>query len=707
MRARTLLPAFRIGFPAAVFLLLVARQFSPDHIASSSAFGWRLWLVVAVAAVLGARVVSVLRRGRDDEDVRDEIEVAALTLTGVNVLVQMCGAELRPLVYPLNYLLLSLFVVYFGPRLAGALTLALLLVDALETAVFRGAAPVEFPVVGPETWTWSSVGARFAVSLAFVGLVGLLLLGERRLRDRAVATLNRLQSDADDLAPGAESALPAVLRDTMKRGDVTHTRGLDAELADLMDIGRLAVRADVCVFLMRTSDGGFLRVRALSGTAADVDDEAVLPVDSALPALVLRRRETIVIAHLEPERGIPEYRRRRQLARSLMASPVETEAGPIGLIAADSLRESAFDASDKETFSRLADRVAGAFTAARAVAGITRERTEYAAFFNFAKRFADTLTVDDVVSAAFEAAEAVAPFDAAVVHLSEPEAPTGRIVALRGLPERSVGLEIPRAESLAGRAVSTRRILSFRRPVDPTTPLYHPDLTLRAYESGMVIPLEYRGRAVGTAGFFWRRPDAFTDYERRLFESLVGTMAIALNDARQYEQMELLATTDGLTELPNHRTFQAVLTDEMKRFERLHSPLSLVLLDIDHFKGVNDTHGHPVGDQVLKAVAATLRAEVRSIDVAARYGGEEFVLILPSTKPAGAKKFADRVRRHVADLAISTPRGPLSVTVSMGIAGCPEDATRKQDLIDLADKALYHSKQNGRNRVTWIAEVDR
>ncbi|MCZ7582286.1 MAG: GGDEF domain-containing protein [Deltaproteobacteria bacterium] len=181
--------------------------------------------------------------------------------------------------------------------------------------------------------------------------------------------------------------------------------------------------------------------------------------------------------------------------------------------------------------------------------------------------------------------------------------------------------------------------------------------------------------------------------------------ATSLDSARMYERMERLATTDGLTGLPNHRTFQLRMDEEAARERRLRTPLSLVLLDIDHFKNINDTYGHPVGDLVLKRVAAMLADAIRDVDMAARYGGEEFALILTNAKPEGAAKLAERLRKSIAREAIPYPGGSLNITVSLGVATMPNDARDKQDLVEAADKALYFSKEHGRNRVTWAGEI--
>jgi diguanylate cyclase (GGDEF)-like protein len=173
--------------------------------------------------------------------------------------------------------------------------------------------------------------------------------------------------------------------------------------------------------------------------------------------------------------------------------------------------------------------------------------------------------------------------------------------------------------------------------------------------------------------------------------------------AAMYRRMEELAVTDGLTGLYNHRRFRAALSDEVRRAERAGTALSLLMLDLDHFKRLNDTYGHPAGDSVLRQTAALLRRTVRDIDIAARYGGEEFAVLLIDTDAADALRTAERVRIAVEAETFSHERTQLDVTVSVGAstylarASEPEAARSADALLRSADRALYAAKEAGRN----------
>lgn len=182
-------------------------------------------------------------------------------------------------------------------------------------------------------------------------------------------------------------------------------------------------------------------------------------------------------------------------------------------------------------------------------------------------------------------------------------------------------------------------------------------------------------------------------------------MVIALRES--HDKLVERANTDSLTNLYNHRHFQERLSVELSRAERFGRPVSVIMLDIDNFKTLNDTHGHPVGDIVLKDVARILSAEVRDIDVVARYGGEEFALVLPETALEEAQIAAERVRLAVQRHCFTGGDGEtISVTISLGVAQYPIHSVEREGLIMAADLAMYQAKSMGRNRsVTFSNDI--
>jgi diguanylate cyclase (GGDEF)-like protein len=198
--------------------------------------------------------------------------------------------------------------------------------------------------------------------------------------------------------------------------------------------------------------------------------------------------------------------------------------------------------------------------------------------------------------------------------------------------------------------------------------------------------------------------DHFDDEERMTAVSLAAQAVVALDNARLHRIVERQALVDGLTGLPNRRQCEETLASELARLERFGGPLAVVVADLDWFKEVNDRHGHPSGDAVLREFAKLLRETLRDVDLAGRWGGEEFLLVLPGTDLAGGALVAERVRAALAGrIVLSADGSPIPVTASFGVASTPPASTAAE-LFSAADAALYEAKRNGKNRVETAPE---
>jgi len=171
-----------------------------------------------------------------------------------------------------------------------------------------------------------------------------------------------------------------------------------------------------------------------------------------------------------------------------------------------------------------------------------------------------------------------------------------------------------------------------------------------------------------------------------------------------YEKVEDLSNVDGLTGLYNRRYFQLTLERMLMEASRTGHPLSMIMLDIDHFKRVNDTYGHKAGDDVIRFLSRTLKNNIRKVDIAARYGGEEFVVLLHNTNVEGAARLAEKIRILVKDATINADGSTLNITSSFGVSSYPSLSMSTGDLVKNSDQALYYSKENGRNMVTTFSK---
>jgi diguanylate cyclase (GGDEF)-like protein len=208
-----------------------------------------------------------------------------------------------------------------------------------------------------------------------------------------------------------------------------------------------------------------------------------------------------------------------------------------------------------------------------------------------------------------------------------------------------------------------------------------------AFGSICAAPLVFRGQHLGVLVALATQAHTFLPSDLELIQSYASQAAIALANARLYEAQEEMARRDPLTGLLNHRVFHEAVAAEIERCRRYASRFSVVVLDLDHFKQINDAHGHTRGDEVLRAVGETLSAQCRASESAFRVGGDEFAFVLPASHHDGAFAFARRTHDALVEM-------PEELRASFGIAGWPDDATEKNDLLARADARLYDAKHH-------------
>lgn len=233
-------------------------------------------------------------------------------------------------------------------------------------------------------------------------------------------------------------------------------------------------------------------------------------------------------------------------------------------------------------------------------------------------------------------------------------------------------------------------------------PLYagHDVGEMRAIAS---VPLMFESDVVGVMNILFSQPHHFDDEEMRLLGALADTAALAVHNAAMHARITQLAVTDELTGLANRRRFMEVVRQEVQRARRYQRPLTLLMIDLDRLKSINDQNGHAAGDAMLRGVAEAMRHNMRATDYAARLGGDEFAALLPETGCDDAFAIAERIRAGVEKFSVTVNGALIHSTVSIGLVSRkPGEVTDLPSFIHLADDALYHSKTAGRNQVTVV-----
>jgi diguanylate cyclase (GGDEF)-like protein len=223
------------------------------------------------------------------------------------------------------------------------------------------------------------------------------------------------------------------------------------------------------------------------------------------------------------------------------------------------------------------------------------------------------------------------------------------------------------------------------------------DFDIRSY---LGVPIVFQGHVTGLLALYSREASHFKAGDIRVAELFANQAAIALQNARLFQQMSTAAVTDTLTGLSNRRHFFSQAEKEFERARRYGRPLSLIMLDIDNFKAVNDTHGHLIGDQVLRVLAGAVSKTIRATDYICRFGGDEFLILMPESGHGQALAMAERLRQKIStEMVVVTAKGSLTLTISLGVASLKDGEETLEKLVGRADAAMYEAKAAGRDKV--------
>jgi len=339
----------------------------------------------------------------------------------------------------------------------------------------------------------------------------------------------------------------------------------------------------------------------------------------------------------------------------------------------------------------------------QAEAAEKEERRLNEALRKTAEALSSTLKLDDVLELILDNAGQVIANDSMTIMLLEGQ--RLKVVRHRGYTERGLKEYIENADFKIEDFPSLVMMIKTRRPkIIPDirdTPDWRPQPQVDWIRSYAGVPISKGEQVIGFLNLDSATPNFFTPAHASRLQAFASQAAVAIENARLYEKDHLLSITDGLTGLYNSRYFFELAKLEFERSRRYLGSLSVVMIDVDHFKEVNDTFGHMIGDDVLREIARRVRNCLRVVDVAARYGGEEFVILMAQTDQSAACQAAERIRSAVADIPFDVQADrPVTITVSLGVTTLTAGHQNLDALIKNADDALYRAKFAGRNQLS-------
>ena len=452
------------------------------------------------------------------------------------------------------------------------------------------------------------------------------------------------------------------------------------------------------------------RDRLLPGHLVNLPVDLISPVTGERKGLmwqIINQNRSLLIADYAAQSHVlPELVRAG--VRSLLATPIKHGNTPLGILALYRMRDEPFQERDRDLLQAIARQTAIALQSARMYQRAIRNADQRYALYRASVEIGATLDLAQLYQAIHRAVSklvdhvrfAIAlPVDHQTFEYVYLIAPAGQHPTRRESIAKGVAGYVLRV----GVSLRLSGAQSLPEPTALPDPEIDGDLTRGSL---LATPLIVADRIIGALVVASDRRDAYTTNDLSALEMLASTVAVALHNALRFAHLQSLAITDTLTELVNRRQFLHLLHQEMERARRYQHPLSVAIIDLDHFKLVNDTHGHLVGDWVLREIAQCCRRHLRDIDTLARYGGEEFSLILPETDYEAALQVADRLRLLIATTPMAIDGRLLSLTLSIGVATFQSQLhTDPARLIADADQALYLAKRRGRNLVCGAKEL--
>lgn len=513
------------------------------------------------------------------------------------------------------------------------------------------------------------------------------------------------------------AALRGVVNELSTAADPENGNGSVVEMVDeafslQLEILRQSLRLSSVVILWPDPDLREFRLRSAASARKDLKP-GPFQVGAGITGVLTGEKDEIVLAPVPVAHPpLPYYKEQGEVG-GIAAVRIPGESFAIAgeggkrispILCADRISTRPWAEEELEAFRLTAMKIGSEVRMGRQLLTMFQERSAIHLLCLGMHELNGALGLEQVLAATVRAVKRLTRTDFIAITLAQDA--RHRVGAVEGdRTGKLQGMEFSLDEGLAGQALKIRHSLPARAQGHGPVQVFGEGHKLTGYKSLLVIPLlKGEGNGIGTLTVASREEGIFDRSRRDILELIAAQVAIKIDLGQAHEQINKLATTDGLTGLANHRTFQHGFDVMLQRAERRKGSLCLVLCDIDHFKKVNDTYGHPFGDKVLKGVSEILLKAVRSLDLAARYGGEEFAIVLEDADGKGGCLMAERIRKEIEQKVFLYQREPIGVTVSLGLAVYPDHAREKSALISLADQALYRAKQQGRNRlVCWTS----
>lgn len=477
---------------------------------------------------------------------------------------------------------------------------------------------------------------------------------------------------------------------------------ITAKLSEELELGRLlkictnliseTYNYSNCSILFREGENLIIKA-AVNYSSSVVGTE--IPIGKGVTGTCAEKRKEILVPDISKFKNYIPFDKK---IKSELAIPIIYKNHLLGVLNVESKEKNAFTEEDVKILKILSNQLAVYISKAYL-------HTQLELANKIGTKITSIVELEKLLRFVVQSIKMRLKYDSAAILINEGSDLT--IKAVTVLPKKNVGVKIPIGKGVTGRCAEERRIINIG---DIGKCDFYIPSGIPGVKSEIALPIIYKDELLGVLTIESKVENAFGKEDEKILSLLCSQIAVAIKNAHIYRELELTSITDPLTGVFNHRYFYHKLYTEVMRARRYKRPLSLIILDFDNFKSINDTYGHITGDRVLKESAKLVKDNIRGcknevykdcdVDTVARYGGEEFVIILPETTLEKALIVGERLRKKIEEelYSIIEINGTLKITASFGIASYREGES-PEDLVKKADNALYEAKRLGKNKV--------
>ena len=677
---------------ALIFVLIYQNSFHSLNFYSALA-------TLLLLATAGYRTFQFVRTGSLDIPLLERLELSILYTLVFEIFLEIFGND----IFPLSFLLVPVLIYGFG--WAGGI-ISFLVISILHVSMHFG------------------TGTLVELSLLMITtlVIGYLLKGNKE----------RLGSYMFQRSSGKNIILPAMISGGAERndsGEPVGVKALKSEIRNTLGILCDLVPNHSIVLYMKMDDGLYAITDFISKSKDYIDRGQRLNFRGGYLGWVLKTKTQVLITSIKNVRKNLIYYNKNVPIKALLATPLffkgdreksEGEESIFGMLVVDSFQQDAFGDKEKLIVSLISDRIVEIIDRFLLSEKVYLSSQELNSFYDFTQKLNSTSDVDVILDHIIDTLTRLFEADFVGISLVDKEGGYSNLKRVsEGMKGHLEDKEIPHDDTLIGFVAESGKHFHFDdisarsqyrsvfgKEIDFA-------LGIKNIKSVLIYPfhetfqdVENKDQDVlGCVVMGRRTKNPFNEGEISLAKIICRESAKSMTSSLNFQKVKELAIRDGLTGLYNHRHFQEMLSYTIVHSDRYSAQASLLMIDVDDLKIINDTYGHQAGDTVLSFIGNVLSETLRKVDIPARYGGDEFAVILPNTNKTGSIAVAEKIRSRLKRVSLRSDSREIPVTFSMGIATYPQCAASKELLIEKSDRALYESKNRGKNKITHYEDI--